>query len=162
MNSETVANTLLLHAKDNGVALTHIKIQSLLYLLHGFYLARTGEHLLDESFEAWAHGPVVRKVYSKLNRYGHSWVREFLALEDKETGRSLGVYVVCKTSVEFFDTLNLVWDAYGGLNDKDLYSAVRTKFNEPWLAVKWRHGIITNESIIECFTKNLSELENEK
>ena len=162
MNSEIVFNTLLLHAKDNGVALTHIKVQSLLYLLHGFYLARTGEHLLDEPFEAWPHGVVIRNIYSQLMRYGNGWVREFLELEDKETGRSLGVTVVCKTNLEFFDVLTLVWDAYGELNEKELFLTVRTKFNEPWLAVKWRHGIITNESIFECFIKNLSEMESEK
>ena len=159
MNSETVVNTILVYAKDKGVALNHINVQSILYLLHGFYIARTGEPLLDNPFEAWKDGPILPKVYSALNHHGHGWVRYFLELEEKESGHSLGVYVVDKTHVEFFDTLNLVWEAYGKLKGEELFLTVRTKFNEPWIAAKWRNGIISNESILECFTKNLSELE---
>ena len=161
MNSETVVNTLLCHAKNKGVVLNHIKVQNLLYVLHGFYIARTGEPLLDNPFEAWKYGSISRKVYSALKNHGDGYISDFIKIEDKETGRSLGAHFVDKTHVEFYETLNLVWDTYGKLTGKELFKAVRTKFNEPWLEVKWRNGIISNESILECFTKNLSELELE-
>ena len=40
------------------VAITHLKLQKLLYFCYGCYLARTGEELFAEPLEAWPKGPV--------------------------------------------------------------------------------------------------------
>lgn len=47
-------------------ALTHLQLQKLLYLAHMVHLGRTGEPLVDEAFEAWTYGPVVRSLYFQL------------------------------------------------------------------------------------------------
>ena len=52
---------------DSGDNITHLKLQKLLYYAQGFHVAMCdGKTLFPESLLAWAHGPVVRKVY---NRY---------------------------------------------------------------------------------------------
>jgi uncharacterized phage-associated protein len=45
-------------------------LQKAIYLAHGFYLAKTGNPLINEFFEAWRLGPVVRSVYDKYKDFG--------------------------------------------------------------------------------------------
>lgn len=53
-----VADYILAYAAERGVAITHLKLQKLLYFCYGCYLARTGEELFAEPLEAWPKGPV--------------------------------------------------------------------------------------------------------
>lgn len=53
-----VADYILAYAAERGVAVTHLKLQKLLYFCYGCYLARTGEELFAEPLEAWPKGPV--------------------------------------------------------------------------------------------------------
>lgn len=43
--------------------LTNLKLQKLLYLAQGRYMAKTGKQLFSDQIEAWSLGPVVRTVY---------------------------------------------------------------------------------------------------
>jgi uncharacterized phage-associated protein len=52
--------------REAGDAITHLKVQKLLYFAEAWHQVTNGEDLLKEQFEAWAHGPVVREVYSRL------------------------------------------------------------------------------------------------
>lgn len=56
--------------RDSGDSITHLKVQKLLYFAEAWHQVLRGEDLFDEQFEAWAHGPVVRDVYTKLADYG--------------------------------------------------------------------------------------------
>src|SRR5690242_15886829 len=52
-----------------GDAITHLKIQKLLYYVQGLHLAVYGKALFPESIEAWDHGPVVPEIYSMYKGY---------------------------------------------------------------------------------------------
>lgn len=45
------------------------KLQKLLYLCQGLYLAREGEILFEDKIEAWDFGPVCRDIYYKLKKH---------------------------------------------------------------------------------------------
>lgn len=49
--------------RESGDAITHLKVQKLLYYAQGWALAYFGQPLFDEDLEAWAHGPVAPSVY---------------------------------------------------------------------------------------------------
>ena len=46
--------------RDSGEAITHLKLQKLLYYTEAWYLANFDRPLFEENFRAWAHGPVCR------------------------------------------------------------------------------------------------------
>lgn len=51
--------------------LSNRELQKLLYIAQGFYLARTGEPLFAEDFQAWRHGPVHSGIYHKFKEFGY-------------------------------------------------------------------------------------------
>ena len=58
--------------EDEGDFISNLKLQKLLYYAQGFHLAMFDEPLFDEQIEAWAHGPVVHKVYDEYSVFGAS------------------------------------------------------------------------------------------
>ena len=55
---------LILVDRDEGDAMTHLKLQKLIYFAQGVSLACTDTLLFDEPMMAWPHGPVSSSVYS--------------------------------------------------------------------------------------------------
>lgn len=49
--------------RDAGEAITHLKVQKLLYFAQAYHLANYNRQLFAEDMEAWAHGPVVPSVF---------------------------------------------------------------------------------------------------
>lgn len=54
-----------------GEAVTHLKLQKLVYYVEAWYLANFDKELFDEAPQAWTHGPVYRSLYDKYK--GNSW-----------------------------------------------------------------------------------------
>jgi uncharacterized phage-associated protein len=69
-SSLAIANEFLKRAQDEGKALTHLHVQKLVYIAHGFNLALYGEPLIDEQFQAWEFGPIAPDLYRALRHYG--------------------------------------------------------------------------------------------
>lgn len=51
---------------------TQMKLQKMVYIAHGYHLARYDSPLIEETFEAWKFGPVVPSIYREYNWYGKS------------------------------------------------------------------------------------------
>jgi len=49
---------------------SNLALQKLLYLAHMVHMGRTGERLINGSFEAWDYGPVEPSVYHKVKVFG--------------------------------------------------------------------------------------------
>ena len=49
--------------RESGDAITHLKVQKLVYYAQGWALAYFDTPLFAEDLEAWAHGPVAPSVY---------------------------------------------------------------------------------------------------
>lgn len=64
-----VADYILAYAAERGVAVTHLKLQKLLYFCYGCYLARAGEELFAEPLEAWPKGPVQPGQWRRFNSF---------------------------------------------------------------------------------------------
>ena len=63
----TAANHLIVRNNIDHAPLTHIEVQKLLYLWHGWMLATTDRPLHELNWEAWRYGPVQPAVYYNLN-----------------------------------------------------------------------------------------------
>lgn len=55
---------------DEGKYVTQMKLQKMVYFAHGYHLAKYGDPLIKEDFEAWKFGPVVPNIYQSYKLYG--------------------------------------------------------------------------------------------
>lgn len=152
MRSEIVVNTLIHKSILEKQPLTHLKIQKLLYFLHGHYLASHKELLLDEQFKAWQYGPVIPEVYEKLKHYGSNPVTRFLPIIDRQTMEEK-YFVANDQDLKFFEIFNLVWNKYSKFSALEL-SNLSHKKNSPWDLTSDLMGVIHNDLIYKYFSEN--------
>lgn len=72
-----VSNNILMRAMRDGVQVTPLKLQKILYFVASVYGSTTKENLLDERFEAWKFGPVIRSVYYEFRDFGSGAITEY-------------------------------------------------------------------------------------
>lgn len=65
-----VANAIISRTKADGLPVTHIALQKLLYFAHGLFLVRHRRPLVSGYFEAWTFGPVHPAVYAAFKVAG--------------------------------------------------------------------------------------------
>jgi uncharacterized phage-associated protein len=71
-DARAVSNFFLRRASDSGAALTVMTLLKVLYFAHAWHLAKTGNPLIAQPFEAWQYGPVNRVVYEQYKGYGRT------------------------------------------------------------------------------------------
>ena len=72
VDAHEVADWILNEAEKQGIPITHMKLQKLLYYAQAYFLGMTGKPLFHNSISAWKHGPVVPDVYHSFNKFGKS------------------------------------------------------------------------------------------
>ena len=117
IGAKAVARWFVNHAdRDAGEAITQLKLQKLVYYADAWFLANFDKPLIQDNFEAWAHGPVVRSLYAKYRKNG--W--EALA---PEAGP--------RVPQDVASYLEAVFDEYGQYGAKKLEEITHSE--EPWL-----------------------------
>nr|WP_315219785.1 type II toxin-antitoxin system antitoxin SocA domain-containing protein [uncultured Flavobacterium sp.] len=66
-----MSGEILKRAKEKAEGISNMKLQKLLYIANGLYLAKSGTSLIEEPIKAWKYGPVIEKVYHEFKRYGN-------------------------------------------------------------------------------------------
>lgn len=69
-DSVLVARYMLSLAFEKRIALNVTKVQKLLFMLYGFFLAKYNERIIDEAPKAWPYGPVFPNTRKKVD-YGN-------------------------------------------------------------------------------------------
>ena len=100
-------------------SMDHKKIQKLCYYAQAWSLVLNDRApLFDGEFEAWAHGPVNRRLWNKLEEYGYVSVpSDALPLSGSFSDKEQEI-LVC------------VWDTYGDMTGFQLEDL--THDEEPW------------------------------
>lgn len=112
-----VAKWFLLRVdREAGEAMTHLKLQKLVYYAQAWFLANHNKPLFDEEIQAWPHGPVCIAVWHEYK--GAGW--DALSAPKKAP--------VFKKAIESF--LQKVWITYGEDNAKSLER--QTHAEDPW------------------------------
>lgn len=118
--AKVIARWFLNHVdRSAGEAITHLKLQKLIYYADAWFLANFDQPLITEDFEAWAHGPVVRCIYAKYRDFG--W--EALPAEGGP-----------KPPTEVKDFLSAVFDEYGQFGAKKLEKLTHSE--KPWVEAR--------------------------
>jgi uncharacterized phage-associated protein len=139
-----------------------MKLQKLMYLVHGYYLAVTGTPLIDEFFEAWQYGPVVPTTYYDFKQFGRDDIAKgFRATKtylQPDTNTECREQPTIPEGDEAFDgILKFVFEKYGDKSAIYL-SDLTHKVGSPWHQVKMteptmRNADIPNDLIREYFQK---------
>jgi len=144
MKAITVARYFiyLSYQDKDQMSITPLKLQKLLYYAQGYSYNWDGEKLFTDEIEAYNSGPVVRKVYLALNKYGQSEIPE-----------SEGEDIV--TTKERKETIQGVWMGYKRMSGIEL--AARSKTEKPCMnCLTNNERIIKKEVIQEYFKKAYS------
>lgn len=124
-----VANTLLQRDFEDGVAtITPMKIQKLVYCLHGWHLAITGDAAIDGQFEAWPYGPVEEDLYHLFKGYKNQPITSYA--KSWRDGKEKA-FVIAPKHTKFYEILDAVVKKYMPLSALQL-SALTHQAGTPW------------------------------
>ena len=130
-----VANLLLDVARDDGVAVSNLALQKLLYFAHGHFLIQTGRPLVSGAFEAWNNGPVHPAVYHAFKASGRQPINDRAVGRNVMTGETR--VLVLPDTPDVRRHLRRVIDAYGHLSP-GLLVAISHAPNGPWATIRDR------------------------
>ena len=154
--SAAIANEFLKRAQAEGRPLTHMHLQKLIYIAHGWNLAVNNEPLVDEQFQAWEFGPVSLSLYRALKSYGSGHVTRLIRQGDETPGRleDDGEAIIAKLEVSEKDIIDQIWGEFREYKAFQL-SALTHKNESPWDKAFKRGGqntLIPNNDIQDYFS----------
>jgi uncharacterized phage-associated protein len=79
LSTEVVANWFINKAKEEGISITAMKLQKLIYYAHGWCLGLYKTALVEDQAEAWTFGPVFPHVYHLAKSYGSRPISSLLS-----------------------------------------------------------------------------------
>lgn len=123
-----VANNFLKRGQSEGIDITPLKLQKLVYFLYKEYLKRTGNTLFTEQFETWKKGPVVPSIYTEFSSYGKMPIRTFAT-------DSRGKCFIVTESGVFKECIDQVWRVYGNYSAATLSELTHTE-GSAWSVAK--------------------------
>lgn len=151
LTSQEIANWFLSRS-----SMSPKKLQKMLYYAYSWVLTLTNDssthiknRLFNDSFEAWAHGPVLMDIYHLYKEYGYNNIPKYEGS-------------VAEVPDEIDDILNQVMDVYGDYTADQLESI--THQESPWINA--RKGLsplessnrtISDTDIFSCYIKRVSE-----
>ncbi len=113
--------------------MSHLKLQKLLYFIEGYHLAYfDGKSLIEDEFQAWAHGPVSRKIFDELKDksilYGDLI---YTVKEGEEPPVNILRESITSTQFEVIEEVLSMYTNYSGLQLEDI-----THSQTPWLKAR--------------------------
>ncbi len=108
--------------------MSHLKLQKLLYYIQSWHLVFFDkEKLFDDSFEAWVHGPVSRKIYNYFKE-------QSLIHKELEKNSDFNIDLNSILSQEQVELIDDVLEEYG---DKTPYHLeCLTHEEKPWIEAR--------------------------
>lgn len=151
-----IANAFLQRSFNGREKIEPMKLQKLVYLAHGYYLAATkGNPLINEAFEAWKYGPVVPSLYHEFKHCGAQPISE-LATEVDFEKFDFEPVAAPESDKLVRDVIDFVWDTYKGWSGLKL-SDLSHKPGWAWERTRTKHTInllnqdIDNQEIFSDF-----------
>jgi uncharacterized phage-associated protein len=131
MNAYSIANHILWRANRDAKDISPLKLQKMMYFLHGWYLAITGDSLIDEGFIRWQYGPVVPSVYHALKDYRSLPIDDYIKQYHAQSDDFVPLFVDTKVLPKFNEILERVWSQYSEFSATQL-SSMSHEAGGPW------------------------------
>jgi uncharacterized phage-associated protein len=130
--AKTVALFFLELGELEAIPITHMKLQKLIYVAHGWCLAIHGKPLIEESIEAWRYGPMIGNVYQWLKHFGSDPIQlSDLDASDNHKRRLAEL----KQDTSTVELLERVWQVHKNFDDIKL-SGMTHLPTSPWAQVR--------------------------
>lgn len=113
-----MAKFIVAYANEHNYTINMTKLQKLLYICYGLYLAVMGERLTDEHPQAWPYGPVFPTTRKRLLK------EDFDDITDDNINKQL-------LDSKISSLIELVFNTYGFNTASDL-TAWSHRLNSPW------------------------------
>lgn len=123
---QDIANYFLDKAGEADMPMSAMKLQKLVYIAFGWYLALTGRRLFEEEIEAWQHGPVIPSLYHEFKCYRGNPIEGRATLYDYDTN-DLHIPGVDEGDEDTLSILSRVWEIYHPFTG----GALRNKTHQP-------------------------------
>lgn len=129
-----VANYFIDKAKKNPI--THLQLQKLVYLAHGWHLALHEDNaplIYDEYAEAWKHGPVFPSLYHELKHNGSRPVKRCAEDAHMDPSGHITMFTpkVDSDDGEVIGLLDRIYEVYGHWTGGQLTSLTHRQ-GTPW------------------------------
>ena len=163
-----VANYFISRSLGEGVPLTPLKLQKLVYFAHGWCLVAYNKPLIDEYVQAWRFGPVISSLYHQFKEYGNQPIGSLgqVTIFDNHSYYD-STPVINLSDKKTIKLLGFVWRVYGSIDATKLVALTHAK-EGPWdevvtetekkLGFLLQSKEIENEIIKEHFKKQLDSL----
>jgi len=147
-----VANCFLQRDFEDGCAtISPMKLQKLVYCMHGWHLAITGKPAIDGKFEAWPYGPVEDELYHNFKSYRNAAIKSY-AYSWK--GDEKMAYVVSDSDHEFKEIFDFVAGRYMPFSAIQL-SAMTHEPGTPWSITRSRKETYISDDLIKEHFRSL-------
>ena len=84
-----VANYILDYADKNGIPVTNLGLQKIIYFCHVWFLVTANKPLIKQNFEAWEFGPVLPYLYRFFKEFGDQKIITRATKLDPKTGNKV-------------------------------------------------------------------------
>lgn len=158
---KAIANAFLQRAFNQRKPLTHLALQKLIFLAHGYHLAKTGVPLINEPFEAWDYGPVCRTLYEEFRECGKAPVTRLATEQDWQSESDVPVPAPVDDT-DAVGVIDFVFNTYGDytpfqlsdMSHKEGWAWDRTRKQDKW---QLKNVDISNDWIRDDFAPYLLE-----
>lgn len=144
IDSINLAKYIIKRMAERGKRINHLKLQKLLFYVVAWHLVYTGTPIIEEDFEAWLHGPVLRSVWNYFKTY--STMFQDLPYPDK---------ININLTEEQKEIIDDVLDEYG--DKTGYYLECLTHSERPWKVArsKGENSIISKKEINNYYSELL-------
>lgn len=164
-DAKQIATEFIQLAREDGKKLTPMQLQKLVYFAYGWYLAITGERLIDERVGAWKWGPVIPSLYNAFREYGSDPIGDVPG-ELYFDGAELKVrkFPLISNDSRRDDAarsvIRRVWEIYGGYSASTL-SSMTHEPNSPWSMTDGKdiRGTNISDDLIKNYFRRLANNE---
>lgn len=131
-----------------GGAMSHLKLQKVLYYIQAYHLAYFNLPLIEDDFQAWVHGPVSRKVFNNVRDLSvlYDEIHYFQAEGEEHIEKKMAHLV--KDQLELIDEIILEYGALSGIQLESL-----THSESPWINA--RRGFGASQRCEEIISKDV-------
>lgn len=128
IDARAVANYLLAKAEVDQKPLSHLQLQKLTYLAHGWMLGLSGRPLIGQPVHAWPYGPVIPAVYQAFKQAGNGRITGRATYYDPNAGWRPFEPAMDEYAKAVVDS---VWAVYGGMSGGQLITLTHQP-GTPW------------------------------
>lgn len=145
----SLANYIIKKMYQKGKKVNHLKLQKLLFYVAVWHLVYTDYPIIDEDFQAWLHGPVLRSVWEHFKKYS-------IMLDDLPFPQDSELENINLTE-EQEEIIDDVLDEYG--EKSGYYLECLTHSEEPWKKARslGENSIIKKSDMKKYYSELLDE-----